>query len=73
VTGYDTVDGRFMDYCSYCPELVPHGFRLLEPFKKDLNGKLFESEADMMQAVTSWLQAVDTIACIGIQGLVSPW
>jgi hypothetical protein len=44
-----------MDYRCYYLELVPNGFLLLEPFKKDLNDKLFASEADMKQVVTPWL------------------
>jgi len=43
-----------MDYRYYYLELVPDGFLLLQPLK-DLNGKLFASESDTKQAVTSWL------------------
>jgi hypothetical protein len=42
-----------MDYLTIL-ELVPNGFLLLETYKKDLNGKLFASEADIKQAVTPW-------------------
>ena len=51
VTGYDIMDGRLWTTTLTILELVPNGFLLLAPFKKELNGKLFASEADMKQAV----------------------
>jgi len=46
---------------------------MLASLKKHLAGKRFITEADVKQAVTSWLQAVEkTFFCAGLEALVLP-
>jgi len=46
---------------------------MLGSLKKHLAGKRFVTEADVKQAVTSWLQAVEnTFFCAGLQAIVLP-
>jgi len=49
-----------LDCLLYGHNLVPSDFHLFGPFKKPFSGKTFAADANMKQAVTSWLQTVDT-------------
>jgi hypothetical protein len=49
-----------MDYPSCSPDFALSGYRQPELFKKQLIGKRCETDADVKQAVTSWLQFLDT-------------
>jgi hypothetical protein len=63
-----------MSHPSYSPDLAPSGLHLFGPFKKYVAGRRFATDADMTEAVTSWLQTLDTdFFCVRIQFLVSQW
>jgi hypothetical protein len=49
-----------LDCLPYGHKLVPSDFHLFGPFKKPFSGKTFPADANVKQAVTSWLQTVDT-------------
>jgi hypothetical protein len=49
-----------MDHPPCSPNLVPSDFHLFVPLKKELAGMWFLTDADMKQAVTSWLQTLNT-------------
>jgi hypothetical protein len=49
----------------------PSDFNFFGPLKEHLTGKRLATDTDMKQAVTSWLQTLDTdFFCMGIQALV---
>jgi hypothetical protein len=48
-----------MDHHPLSPYLTPNDFYLFGPLTKYLAGKVFATDADMKQAVTSWLQKLD--------------
>jgi hypothetical protein len=48
-----------MDHIHYSPNLALDGLHLFGPLKKHLDDKWFATNADVKQAVTSWLQALD--------------
>jgi hypothetical protein len=60
-----------MDHTPHSPYLAPSNFHAFwGPLKKNLAGRLFETEADVKQAVTSWLQTLDNdFFCAGVQVL----
>jgi hypothetical protein len=47
-----------MDRHPYSPDLVPRNLHLLEPFSEQLTGKQFATEANIQQAVNSWLEKI---------------
>jgi len=49
-----------MDYPSYSPDFLLNGYHQLGLLKKQLIGKRCATDADVKQAVTSWLQTLDT-------------
>ena len=54
--------------------MLPSDFNLFGPLKKHLAGKRFATDADVKQAVTSWLSILNTyFFYTGIQALVSLW
>jgi hypothetical protein len=58
ITGPHTVTGYVtMNHSPYHPDLAPHHFHLLKTLQKCL-AKEFAKNADMKQAVTSWLRHV---------------
>jgi hypothetical protein len=61
-----------MDNPPYNANLMTGEFLLPESFKKTLTGKLFATDMDVKQAVTSWLQTNETdFYYVGIYALVS--
>lgn len=58
-----------MDHTLHSPYLAPSNFHAdWGTLKKKLAGRLFETEADVKQAVTSWLQALDNdFFCAGVK------
>jgi len=54
------VAGRSWNLPSCSSDLAPSDFRLFVPLKKHLDGKLFAADADVKQAFTLRLQAIDT-------------
>ena len=53
--------------------VAPSNFYFFVPLKKYLGGKQFALNTDLKEAVTCWLETLDTDFCYtGIQGLV-PW
>jgi hypothetical protein len=60
-----------MDHPPYNSNVTHRDFSLSGPVKKHLAGKQFATDTDMKQAVTSWLQTLDTnFFHIRIQALV---
>lgn len=58
----------------YITDLKPSDFRLVASLKKYLTGKKFAMDADVKQAVISWLQTVESDFFYGaIQTLLSQW
>jgi histone-lysine N-methyltransferase SETMAR len=58
----------------YTADLEPSDFRLVGYLKMYLTGKKFETDADVKQAVISWLQTLETdFFCGAIQALVPQW
>jgi hypothetical protein len=51
-----------MDFHPRSPGLEQSDFKLFEPLKKNLAGKRFATDAQVKQAVTSWLQILDNIS-----------
>jgi hypothetical protein len=49
-----------MDHTPNSPDLTPCNFQLSGRLKKNLTGKRFKTDADVIQAVTSRLQTTDT-------------
>jgi hypothetical protein len=47
-----------MDEASYCSDLVLSDFYLLGSIEKYLAGKRFAADADVKQALSSWLEAL---------------
>jgi hypothetical protein len=63
-----------MDHHPCCRDRVSSDLYLFGSQGKHLAGKLFATDADMKQAVTSWLQILDArFFYTGIQGLVLWW
>jgi len=70
VTHHGTKTMTFnMGHTPYSRDLVPHNFHLLGPLKKYRAGKWFAIDASTKQAVTSWLQAVDSVFCYKSQNM----
>lgn len=61
VAGSNVV-GRLWDHSPYSPRLAPSDFHLSGLLKKHLDGKRFVTDANMKQAVTSWLVTLDTVS-----------
>jgi hypothetical protein len=49
-----------MDHCPHKPYFTPSDFNLIELLKKHQAGKNFVADANIKQAVTSWLQILDS-------------
>jgi len=63
-----------MDHHPCCRDHVYSDLHLFGSQGKHLAGKLFATDADVKQAVASWLQTLDTsVFYTGIQGLVLRW
>jgi hypothetical protein len=61
-----------MDNPPHSGDLITGESLLPESFKKTLTGKLFATDTDVKQAVTSWLQTNETDFCyVGIYAIVS--
>jgi hypothetical protein len=58
---------KVMDHHSYYNCLMPKGSLLYRPIKNDLNGKRFATDADVKQALTSYLRATVTKAYFGLE------
>jgi len=52
--------GRLWTPPPYCPDIAYGGLRLYEPIKRQMAGKYFATDPDVKQAVTSWLQTLNT-------------
>jgi hypothetical protein len=60
-----------MDNPPYSSDLTPSYFHLTGPLKKHPTGNWYATDADVKQAVTSWIQTSDTnLFHAGIQVLV---
>jgi hypothetical protein len=65
---------KVLDCLSYGPSLVPSDFYLFGLFKKPFSGKTFATDANMKQAVTSWLRKLDTdLHYTKMQALLPRW
>jgi hypothetical protein len=54
--------------------MLPSDFNLFGPLKKHLAGMRFATDADVKQAITSWLSTLNTyFSYAGIQALVPRW
>lgn len=63
-----------MDHSPYHPSVMPSDFHFFGLLKKCLASKQFATDTSMQQAVSSWLQTLDTnIFYARIQALVSRW
>jgi hypothetical protein len=49
-----------MDHCPQNPYFAPSDFNLFGLLKKHQAGKNFAADANIKQAVTSWLQTLDS-------------
>jgi hypothetical protein len=49
-----------MNRTPYCPDIANGGLRLFEPIKRQKAGKYFATDPDVKEAVTSWLQTLNT-------------
>lgn len=49
-----------MDRTPYIPDFAASNLIMLEPFKKQLTGNRMASGTGVKQAVSSWLQTLDT-------------
>jgi hypothetical protein len=62
-----------LDHLPYSPDLAPSDFHLFGLLKKHLGGRRFTTD-EVQQAVTSWLQALDTdFFYAGRDALVYQW
>ena len=50
----------------YSPNLTLHNFHLFGPLKEQLADKQFATDTGMKQAVTSWLQTLDTTLSLSL-------
>jgi histone-lysine N-methyltransferase SETMAR len=58
----------------YSPDLAPSDYFLFSHLKKDLRGKRFESDQELVQMVTEWFDSKDeTFYKKGIEGLRDRW
>jgi histone-lysine N-methyltransferase SETMAR len=62
-----------LDHPPFSPDLAPSDFHLSAPLKKHLGGRRFATDGEVQHAVMSWLQALDTISCAGIDASVYRW
>jgi hypothetical protein len=63
-----------MDHPPYSPSRTILDFHLLGSLKKHLADKQFAADIDMKQAVTSWLQTLETgFFFASIQALMPQW
>ena len=53
-------DFQVMDHPTHSPDLASSNFHLLGPLKKHPASMRFATDADVKQAVTSWIQTADT-------------
>ena len=64
-------DWEVIDHPPFNPDFMPSDSRLFGPHNKKLAGKRFVTDADVKQAVTSWLQTLDTdMFYAGVRALV---
>ena len=59
ITGYGTTTGKLWTTLLISCCLVPSDFSFFGPLKMHLAGKWFAPNADVRQAVTSWLETLD--------------
>ena len=65
---------EIMDHRPDSPDVLSNDIHLFGPFYKRLADKRFATDADVKQAVTSWLHTLDTnFFRVWIQALVPRW
>jgi hypothetical protein len=65
---------EFMDYPLYSPDLILSDLLFFGPLKKHSAVKGYTTDTDVEQAVTTWLQILDTdFFCVELQALVPQW
>lgn len=63
-----------LNHPPYSPDLAPSDYYLFSHLKKDLRGKRFESDEELVQVVTEWFDAkVETFYKTGIESLRDRW
>lgn len=65
---------QVLDHPPYSPDLAPSDFHLFGPLKKHLGGLHFRTDAEVQQAVLTWLHNLDAdFFHAGFDGLVYRW
>lgn len=63
-----------LDHPPYSPDLAPSDYHLFGPLKKHLEGQHFRTDAEVQQAVLTWLHNPDAdFFDAGFDGLVYRW
>jgi histone-lysine N-methyltransferase SETMAR len=65
---------KFLQYPPYSPDLAPSNYHIFGPLKEALCGCRFTSNAEVKEAVHTWLQEqLKSFFCAGIQKLVEQY
>jgi hypothetical protein len=65
---------KVMDHLRYSHDITSSDLQLFGPLKKHSAGKRYAADTDVMQAVTTWLQTLDTDCFYAeMQALVPEW